>query len=1283
MQNEAAIATPWGGSGGLSNSCATCGTANYRIASRTTTTTTTSSSFLKSTGRTTTRRSESKTSSVPFAVAGFRSVCCRPISFCCCGDLRHGSAGNERRRRDRDDGVLLLKGLGGRGGGGGERNTTAGSSTSSCACALRAVIIHHRRHHAPDDDGSRSVGWMARGGGGVGNATSGSGARVSGPRRGQRMKRGRSNVERQANGVTVVVPTASSAVKTTVTSDSSKNECGPDSVIDDGSNPDESKESAAPVELGSAGVIALQTEKGEEEDGDGDGRSSSSSSTLTSKNVGLHGDHKLASKVAMAHGGDIVTLLSGIDCVGQSAVIEREVGMKIKGEEEGDVLGDETPTGRRKRSGVRAPSSPENVVQVPSPALCLADIADTCRSLIAADRLEDCLLLLSSSASPSSPSSPSSSSSSSFFFCRQGVDGDGELIVCAEALSASLADGCARMARRGEGMRCVAVLSSMQRLGVKIEAESARCVVDSMKVQLANLIRKRKLNDCLHLLQELRKIDVWENRVGKEGREEWVKAFGAACMSMLRTDTKNIHEAVDFLCRLYGIMTGRSIRVKTVGGAGGAGGRRYIAILPGRLYWYNQVLKQCRREGNLARGRLVVQAIHSQNLKPKVYMYRSLLDICAATHLTEEAMVIFEEMKQHGVKPNVYIYNSLMNVFSGDMERVWEIHEWMQDDGIEGDSITYNTLLKSCAKAGRGDVALLLYKDTTSWADGKLQRDVFSYTTVIQACAKAKMWEQAFEVKADMDASGVVPNVYTWTALIGACTKCGLVERGLSLLEEMTEAGCAPNVKTYNILIDACADAGQEQRAFGLLEEMKRGGRKPRLFRHENADYQPANRSETRDAHAEKEEGERTRGITALKEKAGGMDGCDLSPAPVQEPLVFVTTSDGGRDDDNDDNDGSATISAASHSRYEEARQGTNQGAHRQTHRGSNPSTTFRSAAKDGMIDGPTDSEAYPDLVDEGLSHLEGQQQLLPLSATMGQAQSDLTSGLGPAGKPVRENGKRKQLNRDAANAAGGGSHRGWKPTNPCQPNSVTYNTMMKVCTGSPEKIRQLMEEMKALGLRPNATSWATLIDAYGSGGELQKAEQALEEMKMNGCDEDVVTFTSLIKACLRATNVDKAFWYYEKMKKAGIKPNIVTFNTILRTQHTCREPHEVQRALALYEEMRDYGYAANDAVLQSLMTEWAEKAIEGVDNTAHVARDAIALQPPKDPRREASPPFSKLLKFEGFAELLARKGRKLRKHGGQRPRVKKNSLTVDLHGLSKVCYKPFPTLLDKWFHIL
>lgn len=56
------------------------------------------------------------------------------------------------------------------------------------------------------------------------------------------------------------------------------------------------------------------------------------------------------------------------------------------------------------------------------------------------------------------------------------------------------------------------------------------------------------------------------------------------------------------------------------------------------------------------------------------------------------------------------------------------------------------------------------------------------------------------------------------------------------------------------------------------------------------------------------------------------------------------------------------------------------------------------------------------------------------------------------------------------------------------KPTTATYNILLKACGTDYYRGKELMDEMKSLGLAPNQITWSTLIDMCGNSGDVEGA---------------------------------------------------------------------------------------------------------------------------------------------------------------------------------------------------
>ncbi|CAN8237442.1 unnamed protein product [Cochlearia groenlandica] len=161
------------------------------------------------------------------------------------------------------------------------------------------------------------------------------------------------------------------------------------------------------------------------------------------------------------------------------------------------------------------------------------------------------------------------------------------------------------------------------------------------------------------------------------------------------------------------------------------------------------------------------------------------------------------------------------------------------------------------------------------------------------------------------------------------------------------------------------------------------------------------------------------------------------------------------------------------------------------------------------------------------------------------------------------------------------------------KPTTATYNILLKACGTDYYRGKELMDEMKSLGLEPNQITWSTLIDICGGSGDVEGAVRILRIMHSAGTRPDVVAYTTAIKICSENKSLKLAFSLFEEMRRYQIKPNWVTYNTLLKARSKYGSLLEVRQCLAIYQDMRKAGYKPNDHFLKELIEEWCEGVIQ------------------------------------------------------------------------------------------
>ena len=221
-----------------------------------------------------------------------------------------------------------------------------------------------------------------------------------------------------------------------------------------------------------------------------------------------------------------------------------------------------------------------------------------------------------------------------------------------------------------------------------------------------------------------------------------------------------------------------------------------------------------------------------------------------------EAYELFLQMKREGFKPNAITYISILNacVSAGALEWVKEVHTHAREAGFESDVRVGNALVHMYAKCGSIDDARLAFdkmeeRDVVTWnvmigglaehgcgheayelflqmkREG-LKPDAFTYASILNACASAGALEWVKEVHTHAREAGFESDVRVGNALVHMYAKCGSIDDARLAFDKMEER----DVVTWNVMIGGLAEHGCGHEAYELFLQMKREGLKPDAF---------------------------------------------------------------------------------------------------------------------------------------------------------------------------------------------------------------------------------------------------------------------------------------------------------------------------------------------------------------------------------------------------------------------------------------------------------------------
>ncbi|CAN1187102.1 Pentatricopeptide repeat-containing protein At5g40400 [Linum perenne] len=203
-------------------------------------------------------------------------------------------------------------------------------------------------------------------------------------------------------------------------------------------------------------------------------------------------------------------------------------------------------------------------------------------------------------------------------------------------------------------------------------------------------------------------------------------------------------------------------------------------------------------------------------------------------------MLIKAYVKVGGVKEGFITYFKVIEFgyvhTDGDVSKVNEFLEKMEEEGFEPDIVTYNTLISSYCRKGRLADAYYLYmimyrRDDKSFAAKSLlermcengyEPDMLTYEKLIESLSKANSLVDALLLKSEIIHRNRKPSVVTYKALIAGLCRTGRSAEVEMLMDEMVESGIVPSQEICWVLISEYCKERAVGKAESLLESFSK-----------------------------------------------------------------------------------------------------------------------------------------------------------------------------------------------------------------------------------------------------------------------------------------------------------------------------------------------------------------------------------------------------------------------------------------------------------------------------
>ncbi|TXG65332.1 hypothetical protein EZV62_006607 [Acer yangbiense] len=172
--------------------------------------------------------------------------------------------------------------------------------------------------------------------------------------------------------------------------------------------------------------------------------------------------------------------------------------------------------------------------------------------------------------------------------------------------------------------------------------------------------------------------------------------------------------------------------------------------------------------------------------------------------------------------------------------------------------------------------------------------------------------------------------------------------------------------------------------------------------------------------------------------------------------------------------------------------------------------------------------------------------------------------------------------------------------------NLVSFNIVIHgLCkVGKLNEASDVIEDMKSVGVLPDAITYNTLIDGYckkGKTGKLYRADAILKDMVESGIPADEFTFNILIDGFCKDGNVLAAMKVFDEMQTQGVKASLITYSSLIHGLCTCGKLDE---AIALSDQMMCSGLKPDIFTYSAIIKVFCKKKM--VDKARELFDDLV-----------------------------------------------------------------------------
>eukprot|EP00928_Gymnodinium_smaydae_P016132 TRINITY_DN16014_c0_g1_i1.p1 TRINITY_DN16014_c0_g1~~TRINITY_DN16014_c0_g1_i1.p1 ORF type:complete len:962 (+),score=199.69 TRINITY_DN16014_c0_g1_i1:78-2888(+) len=201
-------------------------------------------------------------------------------------------------------------------------------------------------------------------------------------------------------------------------------------------------------------------------------------------------------------------------------------------------------------------------------------------------------------------------------------------------------------------------------------------------------------------------------------------------------------------------------------------------------------------------------------------VFNSLLNVLGHIGDMPRLQQTLDKMQEYGVQPSAVTYGTVVKAYgrARDIESVLRVWSEMRARCLGVNPVTCGCVLDACVKCGHLDEAMSIFQEMR-WQG--FHKNTVLYATLIKGLAKTRDLASAVQLYQDMRMEGVACNLVTFNSLMDVCVRCGDLTTAALFLQDMMQMGIEPDLITFSTLIKGYSHIGEVHKALALRQELK------------------------------------------------------------------------------------------------------------------------------------------------------------------------------------------------------------------------------------------------------------------------------------------------------------------------------------------------------------------------------------------------------------------------------------------------------------------------------